>query len=65
METPAQDAEVHSLIAYRKEEGALSLEPAARTREWMESLPDHFAYRCLPLLIANQAGWFMLNDSPF
>jgi hypothetical protein len=26
-------------------------------RLWMQESPDRFAYRCLPLNIANQAGW--------
>jgi hypothetical protein len=31
----------------------------------MDATDDRYAYRCLPLLIANQAGWFVLNDQPF
>jgi hypothetical protein len=30
----------------------------------MTRTPDHFACRCLPLLIANQAGWQILNSFP-
>jgi hypothetical protein len=33
---------------------------APRRRDWMEQTKRHRAYRCLPLLIANQAGWFVL-----
>ncbi len=33
-----------------------SITPAATRREWMDRT-DGFAYRCLPLSIANQAGW--------
>src|SRR5690606_37096116 len=29
-------------------------------REWMQNTRDAFANRCLPLLIANQAGWLVL-----
>lgn len=36
--------------------------PAAACRKWMDETRDRFAYRCLPLLIANQAGWFLLNS---
>ena len=32
------------------------IEPAARSREWMEA-HSGFANRCLPLVIANQHGW--------
>jgi hypothetical protein len=30
----------------------------------MDATDQRYAYRCLPLLIANQAGWFVLNDQP-
>jgi hypothetical protein len=33
-------------------------------REWMRELVDQFANRCLPLLIANQSGWLLLNPQP-
>jgi hypothetical protein len=31
----------------------------------MDNTGQRFAYRCLPLLIANQAGWFVLNSHEF
>jgi hypothetical protein len=31
----------------------------------MDATGDRFANRCLPLLIANQAGWFLLNSHAF
>lgn len=37
------------------------LVPAPPTRTWMDATEDRYAYRCLPLLIANQAGWFVLS----
>lgn len=33
------------------------VEPASPKREWMDATPQKFAYRCLPLVMANQAGW--------
>lgn len=33
------------------------LEPAAGKRDWMDQTTEKFAYRCLPLVMANQAGW--------
>jgi len=33
------------------------IEPAMRTREWMDNIPNGFVYRCLPMTIANQLGW--------
>lgn len=53
------------LVAYVKGKDVVKIEPAPRTRGWMESLPGRFAHRCLPLLIANQAGWFLLNNRAF
>lgn len=40
---------------------AMSLVRAPSRRTWMTATPSRFAYRCLPLLIANQAGWMLLN----
>lgn len=33
------------------------IEPASPKRDWMDATPEKFAYRCLPLVMANQAGW--------
>jgi hypothetical protein len=50
------------LFAYRVTAASeAGLEPAPATREWMQVTRDAFANRCLPLLIANQAGWHILN----
>ncbi len=38
--------------------------PRARARDWMDSSQQHVANRCLPLLIANQSGWWVLNNQP-
>jgi hypothetical protein len=40
------------------------LVPAPSDRAWMDATGNRFAYRCLPLVIANQAGWFVLNRHP-
>src|SRR5438105_741961 len=51
------------LIAYRASWWTpMQLVPAAAARSWMDATGAHFANRCLPLLIANQAGWFILNS---
>ena len=34
-------------------------------RDWVERTPNSFAYRCLPLNIANAHGWLILNPVPF
>jgi hypothetical protein len=53
-------------IAYRiAPERSLDLVPAPAKRAWMDASNRGHAYRCLPLLIANQAGWFILNGHEF
>jgi hypothetical protein len=37
---------------------------ASGRRDWMDATPQRFAYHCLPLIIANQFGWLLLNLSP-
>ncbi len=37
----------------------MPLEPAPTDRDWMDASISRFAYRCLPLVIANQAGWIL------
>ncbi|MGD1065366.1 MAG: DUF6065 family protein [Vulcanimicrobiaceae bacterium] len=41
------------------------IDPAARARLWMNETTNHFANRCLPLLMANQAGWVIANPCTF
>lgn len=53
------------LVAYEfHRDAGLELVPATPNRAWMAASPNRFANRCLPLLIANQAGWFVLNNAP-
>ena len=53
------------LIAYKTfEYNCQQLVPASRTREWMDKTPGSFAYHCLPLVMANSIGWFIINDIP-
>lgn len=42
----------------------MRLVPAPPARRWMDETSYRFANRCLPLRMANQAGWFVLNDHP-
>jgi hypothetical protein len=39
--------------------------PAPVTRAWMDATPESFAYRCLPLNIANAHGWEVLCPTSF
>ena len=64
-EAKISETEVPALIAYRVSAINMRLVPAPRARDWMQSTRDHFANRCLPLLVANQAGWFALNSHRF
>lgn len=41
------------------------LRPASSRREWMDASPESFAYRCLPLKIANAHGWEVLSPCGF
>lgn len=38
---------------------------ASRRRAWMDDTPESFAYRCLPLAIANAHGWEIGNAAGF
>jgi len=43
----------------------LRLATAPLERAWMDESPQRFAYRCLPLNIANQNGWVLLCPVAF
>ena len=50
------------LVAYvTGEAGAASSGARRRPRAWMDATPHSFAYRCLPLTVANSHGWEILN----
>jgi len=49
------------LICYLHASWAPYVRPAPATRGWMDRSPESFAYRCLPLNIANAHGWEILN----
>lgn len=52
-------------VAYQLMADPCLIEPASRTRQWMSDSSDRFAYRCLPLVIANQLGWDILCPVSF
>ncbi len=56
-----------SMVAYRIPGWSRYPEivPAPADREWMDAGTQGWANRCLPLRIANQAGWCILNDADF
>jgi hypothetical protein len=51
-----------SLVAYCLNDKVPKIDVAPNSRAWMNDTHLGFANRCLPLRIANQAGWFILND---
>lgn len=60
---PGEGEQHPKLIAYRlSPTPPLRLVPAPRERDWMDATGERFAYRCLPLNIANQSGWWLLNS---
>jgi hypothetical protein len=53
------------LIAYEVGAQAAQLRPAPFERPWMDATHQQFAYRCLPLSIANAHGWEAVCPSGF
>ncbi len=53
------------LICYLHPGWAPLIRPAPATRAWMDATPEAFAYRCLPLNIANAHGWEILTPCGF
>lgn len=54
------------LIAYEPHAmSEVSLVLGEASRDWMNATSNRYANRCLPLLIANQAGWMVLNTHRF
>lgn len=45
------------LICYYLKGNVIDIKPASTKRDWMNFTPDHYAYHCLPLTIANSHGW--------
>jgi hypothetical protein len=53
------------LVAYPISPLDMPLAVAPAGRDWMAATPQHFAKRCLPLLIANRAGWLLISMHKF
>jgi hypothetical protein len=52
-----KDASPGEFIAWELQQPLLPLKAASRRRRFMNLIPGNNAYRCLPMLIANQHGW--------
>ncbi len=56
----SQNSQQQTLTAYRLgDTTGWSIVPAERSREWMDRTPRKAAYWCLPVAMANQAGWII------
>jgi hypothetical protein len=53
------------LIAYIVDGHQIEIRPAPVDRDWMDRTDQRFAYRCLPLNIANAYGWEILCAAGF
>lgn len=53
------------LVFYSTGLGEVTLRAAPPTRQWMDETSEAFAYRCLPLNIANAHGWEILSPTSF
>lgn len=59
----SDEGQGHKLIAYRTGPWPpMRIVVAPADRDWMDATPSRFANRCLPLRIAAQAGWLVLNS---
>lgn len=48
------------IVAYSAWGRYVDVVPAWTRREWMDATNRGFAYHCLPIVLANQSGWFVL-----
>jgi hypothetical protein len=64
-EDQREDGTLPLVLFRRGERPAAKIVPAGRWREWMHGTVARNANRCLPLLMANQSGWVLLNPTPF
>jgi hypothetical protein len=53
------------IVAYRISHCQAEIRPSTTRRDWMDESSDRFAYKCLPLTIANAHGWELLCPCSF
>lgn len=62
----AEEQAAPELVAFHQAaEPQVALVPAPRWRDWINEMDDRWANRCLPLIVANEAGWVLLNRKSF
>lgn len=54
-----------NLTCYRIHDTAPELVPGKPGRNWMDLTDERFAYRCIPLTVANATGWELLSPRSF
>jgi len=64
-DTGERTGERELVAFYGGDKPSMRIEPAARRRAWMDETAGHWANRCLPLLVANESGWVLLNPLGF
>ncbi len=62
---PVNHGETKKIIAYTLGHAPTASRPGPAQREFMDGTSSRFAYRCLPLNIANQFGWELLSPCTF
>jgi hypothetical protein len=63
--TTPRAAAAAKLVGYISAGHEIEIHPAPLERSWMQGTGDRFAYRCLPLNIANTHGWEILCPAGF
>jgi len=53
------------LICYKYDGWQPRIRPGTPKRQWMDETNERYAYRCLPLTIANSHGWELLSPIAF
>ena len=57
--------DIPDLKAYRLRPDPAPMVPAEPRRKWMDATNQRFAYRCIPMPIANATGWELLSPIEF
>lgn len=60
-----EEAEPHEMRLYCDAKLRPTIRPAPLQRDWMDGTPEGFAYRCLPMSIANCHAWEVLCPTGF
>ena len=53
----ASKEEKEKIVFYDLSEATGLIKPGERRRDWMDNTTEEFAYRCLPMNMANMLGW--------